>query len=73
MALLTVNFIVLASPSQDHKMLRCFSAYECEWLSRGRKALQLTPEQHGFELCGFIYIWIFSIKYALFIHIMQYG
>lgn len=62
------------APLEIIKMLHCISAYEYEWLSRGRRALQLTSEQHGFQLCGFIYIWIFFFtKYALFICIVQYG
>lgn len=44
------------APLEIIKMLHCISAYEYEWLSRGRRALQLTSEQHGFQLCGFIYI-----------------
>ena len=42
------------APLEIIKMLHCISAYVYEWLSRGRRALQLTSEQHEFELCGFI-------------------
>ena len=43
-----------------------FSVYVALWregdIRRWRNSVQLTPEQHGFELSGSTYLWIFSIN-----------